>query len=68
MKYKLLNLNYFSWRGDTVVPLSTGVLFQNLYLNVQGISIVYQVRDDNGSHRSIKDMIQDIGRIFPCTG
>ena len=48
--------------------LYRGVLFQSLYLNVQGIRIHDQARDYYGNHSPTKDLIQNIGRNLPCAG
>ena len=48
--------------------LYVGVFFERLYLNMRGIRIQDQARDDYGNHSPTKDLIQGIGRIIPCAG
>ena len=48
--------------------LYRGVFFQREYLNMQGIRIQDQARDDYDNHSTTKDLIQDNGRILPCAG
>ena len=43
-------------------------IFSKLILNMQGISIEDQARDEYGNHSPTKDLIQDKGRILPCAG
>ena len=62
------NLIYIIISGSEKELVYTGALFQSLYLNMQGISIEDQARDDYGNHSPTKDLIQDIGRIIPCAG
>ena len=63
------NLIYIIIPGcDKESVLYVGVFFERLYLNMQGISIEDQARDDYGNNSPTKDLIQEIGRILPCTG
>ena len=64
LNYNICN----SRRGNTLVPLSTAALFQRLYLNMQGISIEEQARDDYGNNSPTKDWFHGYGRILPYAG